>query len=162
MSIVYVKLQQKSFHHHIAAARETELPVIIHTRDADEDTVRILQEEMRKGAFTGLVHCFSSTQYLADACLEMGLYISVSGIATFKNADELREIIRTIPPERLLVETDAPYLAPVPMRGKRNEPAFTRYTNTLLAELKGISEEEAADMTSTNFFRLFTRAVRPA
>lgn len=154
-------LQHESFLIHIACARETGLPLIVHTRDADEDTVRILREEMKKGPFSGVIHCFSSSKYLADETIELGFYISISGIATFKKADALRAIIRELPLERLLVETDAPYLAPDPFRGKRNEPSFTRYTNRLVAELKNISEGECAAATSENFFRLFSKAARP-
>ena len=110
--------------------------MIVHTRDADDDTIAILRDEMAKGAFTGLIHCFTGTQRLADAALELGLYISVSGIATFKNSSALRDVIATVPLDRLLVETDAPYLAPVPHRGKTNEPAFVVHTAAMLAELE--------------------------
>jgi TatD DNase family protein len=154
--------QQANFRSHIAAARHTRLPVIVHTRDADDDTIAILREEMEKGAFTGLIHCFTGTQRLADAALEMGLYISVSGIATFKNSAALRDVIQTVPLERLLVETDAPYLAPVPHRGKTNEPAFVVHTAAMLAALKGVAPEVLAAATTENFFRLFTKVVRPA
>lgn len=156
------KEQQESFRVHIEAARQTQLPLIVHTRDADNDTIAIIEEEMGKGAFPGLIHCFSSTQYLAEKCVEMGFYISLSGILTFKKAVELQEAAKVLPLDRLLVETDAPYLAPAPNRGKRNEPAFTRFTSNFLAELKGISEEEAEMATTENFFRLFTKARRPA
>ncbi len=152
--------QQANFRSHIAAARQTGLPVIVHTRDADDDTIAILQDEMEKGSFTGLIHCFTGTQRLADAALEMGFYISVSGIATFKNSAALRDVIKTVPLDRLLVETDAPYLAPVPHRGKTNEPAFVVHIATMLADLKGISALELATATTDNFFRLF-RKVRP-
>ena len=154
--------QQKNFRAHIAAARQTELPVIVHTRDADDDTIDILRDEMGKGAFTGLIHCFTGTQKLADAALELGLYISVSGIATFKNSAPLRDVIKTVPLERLLVETDAPFLAPVPYRGKTNEPAFVVHTARMLAELKGVTEAELAQATTENFFRLFSKVQRPA
>ena len=154
--------QQRNFRSHIAAARHTGLPLIVHTRDADDDTIDILHDEMGKGAFTGLIHCFTGTQRLADAALELGLYISVSGIATFKNSAALRDVIKTVPLERLLVETDAPYLSPVPHRGKTNEPAFVVHTAKMLAELKGVSEEELAAATTGNFFRLFSKAQRPA
>ena len=153
--------QEASFRVHIAAAREAGLPVIVHTRDADDDTIAILQEEMGKGAFTGLIHCFTGTQKLADAALALGLYISVSGIATFKNSSALRDVIRTVPLDRLLVETDAPFLAPMPHRGKTNEPAFVVHTARMLAELKGVSESEIATATTENFFRLFTKVTRP-
>jgi len=136
--------------------------VIVHTRDADDDTIDILRDEMAKGEFTGLIHCFTGTQRLADAALELGLYISVSGIATFKNSAALRDIIKTVPINRLLVETDAPYLAPVPHRGKTNEPAFVVHTAAMLAELKGVSAAELATATTENFFRLFSKVARPA
>lgn len=156
------KEQEESFRVHIAAARETGLPIIIHTRDADDDTIRILQDEMGKGAFPGLIHCFSSTRRLAEACLEMGLYISLSGILTFKKATDIQETAKDVPLERILVETDAPYLAPVPNRGKRNEPAFTKFTSQFLAELKVVDEADVARVTTDNFFRLFSKAERPA
>jgi TatD DNase family protein len=154
--------QKANFRSHIAAARETGLPVIVHTRDADDDTIEILRDEMAKGEFTGLIHCFTGTQRLADAALELGLYISVSGIATFKNSAALRDVIKTVPMNRLLVETDAPYLAPVPHRGKTNEPAFVVHTAAMLAELKGVSAAELATATTENFFRLFSKVARPA
>lgn len=151
-------IQERSFRTHIAASRQANLPVIVHTRDADADMVRILRDEYEKGAFPGLIHCFSSGPELAEAVLDMGFYISVSGIITFKTADELRETVSNVPLERILVETDAPYLAPVPKRGKRNEPAFTAYTAARVAELKGVSDEVLAEITTENFFRLFSKA----
>jgi len=154
--------QQSNFRSHIAAARKTGLPVIVHTRDADDDTIDILRDEMGRGRFAGLIHCFTGTQQLADAALELGLSISVSGIATFKNSRALRDVIATVPLERLLVETDAPFLAPVPYRGKTNEPAFVVHTAKMLAELKGVTEDELALATTENFFRLFSKARRPA
>jgi TatD DNase family protein len=154
--------QAHNFRLHITAARETGLPLIVHTRDAEDDTVAILREEMAAGPFTGVLHCFSGTQKLADAALDLGLYISASGIVTFKTAEALREVLRRVPPERLLVETDAPYLAPVPHRGKRNEPAFVADTARALAALRGVAFEELARATSDNFFRLFTKAARPS
>ena len=156
------KEQQESFRRHIAASREAQLPLIVHTRDADEDTVEILQNEMKQGAFPGLIHCFSTSQWLAEACVDMGFYISLSGILTFKKSEALREAASSLPIERLLVETDAPYLAPTPHRGKRNEPSFTQYTNRLLAELKNIGEKESARITTDNFFTLFSKAIRPS
>jgi TatD DNase family protein len=153
--------QQGNFRTHIEAARQTGLPLIVHTRDAEDDTIAILREEMAKGPFTGLVHCFTGTQRLADAALELGLFISVSGIATFKKSDALRAVLARVPLDRLLVETDAPYLAPAPHRGKRNEPAFVVNTAAALAEVKGVSPDEIAAATTDNFFRLFTRAQRP-
>jgi len=154
--------QQAQFRAHIAAARETGLPIVIHTRDADADTAAILAEEMRAGAFGGVLHCFSSGRALADAAVEMGLYISLSGIVTFKNAEELRQTAMAVPVERLLVETDAPYLAPVPMRGKRNEPAFVAHTAARVAELRGMPLAAFVAQTGANFFRLFDRTPRPA
>ena len=154
--------QQQNFRAHIAAARQTGLPVIVHTRDADDDTIDILRDEMGKGAFTGLIHCFTGAQKLADAALELGLYLSVSGIATFKNSAPLRDVIKTVPLERLLVETDAPFLAPAPHRGKTNEPAFVVHTAKMLAELKGVPESQLAQATTENFFRLFSKVQRPA
>ena len=154
--------QQENFRSHIAAARKTGLPVIVHTRDADDDTIDILRDEMGKGAFTGLIHCFTGTQKLADAALELGLYISVSGIATFKNSAPLRDVIKSVPLDRLLVETDAPFLSPVPHRGKTNEPSFVVHTAAMLADLKGVSAQELADVTTANFFRLFSKVVPPA
>lgn len=149
--------QIQSFIQHIAASRETGLPLIVHTRDADEETIAILKEEMAKGEFPGLIHCFSTGRALAESAIELGMYISISGIVTFKKATELQEVVKDLPLERLLVETDAPYLAPVPHRGKRNEPAFTRHTAEFIAELKGISYEEVAEVTTKNFFRLFSK-----
>lgn len=149
--------QQRNFRAHIAAARETGLPLVVHTRDADEDTAAILTEEMGKGAFPGLLHCFSSGPQLAEKALEIGLYISLSGILTFKNAVELRETAARVPLDRLLVETDAPYLAPVPKRGKRNEPSFVVHTAEKLAEMKGIGAAALAEATTANFLRLFSR-----
>ncbi len=154
--------QQKNFRMHIAAARKLALPVIVHTRDADDDTIAILEDEMARGAFTGVIHCFTGTQRLADAALAMGLYISVSGIATFKNSGALRDVIKSVPLDRLLVETDAPFLAPVPHRGKTNEPAFVVNTARMLAELKTVSEQELAAVTTDNFFHLFSKVRRPA
>jgi TatD DNase family protein len=154
--------QIANFRAHIAAGRQAGLPVIVHTRDADDDTISVLEEEMGKGAFTGLIHCFTGTQRLADAALKLGLYISVSGIATFKNSQALRDVIQTVPLDRLLVETDAPFLAPVPYRGKTNEPAFVVHTAKMLAGLKGVSESELAAATTENFFRLFAKVKRPA
>lgn len=153
--------QQKNFRLHIAAARELGLPLIVHTRDAEGDTIEILRDEMEQGAFTGLIHCFTGTKKLADAALELGFYISVSGIATFKKSEELRAVIREVPLERLLVETDAPFLAPVPHRGKRNEPAFVAHTADVLAGLKGVAREDLAAQTTQNFFSLFRKVKRP-
>ena len=153
--------QITNFRAHIEAARQTRLPLIVHTRDAEDDTIAILGEEMGKGAFTGVIHCFTGTPRLAEAALELGFFISVSGIATFKKANELRDTLRAVPADRLLVETDAPYLAPLPYRGKRNEPSFVVHTAHTLAELKDVADEEIARRTTDNFFSLFTRAERP-
>lgn len=150
--------QKKSFLAHIEAARRTGLPIIVHTRDADDDTMAILTEEQGKGAFPGLIHCFSSSQQLAEKSIELGFYISISGIVTFKKAEELRAAVQALPAERLLVETDAPYLSPVPKRGKRNEPAFTAHTAACVAELKDIEVSAFGDQTTQNFFTLFTKA----
>ena len=154
--------QITNFRAHIAASRETKLPLIVHTRDAEDDTIDILREEMGKGAFPGLIHCFTGTPRLAAAALELGLFISVSGIATFKKSGELRATLREVPMDRLLVETDAPYLAPMPYRGKRNEPAYVTKTAAALAELKGVSLDALSETTTGNFFRLFNRAIRPS
>ncbi|MTH95947.1 TatD family hydrolase [Roseibium sp. RKSG952] len=147
---------------HCEVARRTGLPLVIHSRDADEDMESILREEMAKGAFPALLHCFSSGKGLALAGIELGLYVSFSGILTFKRSEELREIARELPSDRLLVETDAPYLAPQPRRGKRNEPAYTGMTAAVLAETRGVSLEEISAQTTENFFRLFTKVPRPA
>jgi TatD DNase family protein len=152
--------QAESFRAHIAAARETGLPLIVHTRNSDAETGDILEEEYGKGAYPGLIHCFSSGRAVAERALALGLYISISGIVTFKAADDLRAIVRDVPLDRLLVETDAPYLAPVPKRGKTNEPAFVAHTAAKVAELKGISLAELEAATTDNFFRLFTKAER--
>ncbi len=154
--------QIRNFRAHIAASRELQLPLIVHARDADDDLCDILREETARGAFPGLIHCFSSTAKLAQTALEIGFYISISGIVTFKKADELRTIVATVPLERLLVETDAPYLAPMPHRGKRNEPAFVKNTAEVVARLKGVDVALLEQATTDNFFRLFTKARRPA
>ena len=150
--------QRQSFRAHIAAARETGLPIIVHTRDAEADTAEILADEMGKGAFTGLIHCFTASGDFADKALELGLFISISGIVTFKNARDLQETAARLPGDRLLIETDAPFLAPVPHRGKTGEPAFVADTARFLAELRGESIEALAEQTSANFYRLFTKA----
>ena len=154
--------QEASFRRHIAAARETGLPLVVHTRDADEETARILQDEFEAGPFSGLIHCFSTSGALAEAALALGFYISLAGIVTFKKAEELRRVVAQVPLSRLLVETDAPYLAPVPYRGKRNEPAYVVHTAACLAGVKGIGVAELAAATSDNFFTLFSKAERPA
>jgi TatD DNase family protein len=145
--------QQEAFQTHIRLAKETGLPLIVHTRDAEEDTIDLLKAE--KGNVTGVIHCFSGSQWLAEQSLELGLYISVSGIATFNKAQDIRDTIKTTPLDRILLETDAPYLAPVPKRGKRNEPSFMIQTAQVVADLKGVSMEELAEVTTGNFERLF-------
>jgi TatD DNase family protein len=150
--------QERSFRAHLAAARVSRLPVIVHSRAADEATIRVLREAAEEGPFPGVIHCFTAGPTLARAALELGLYISLAGIITFRNAGELRDTVRDLPLERLLIETDAPYLAPVPHRGKRNEPAFVAHTAAALAALKGVSSEDVARTTSRNFFALFRRA----
>jgi TatD DNase family protein len=150
--------QERSFRAHIAAARRSGLPLVVHARDADQDTLRVLRDEHRQGPFAGLMHCFSSGRELAEGALGIGLYISFSGIVTFKKADDVRAVARAVPLERLLVETDAPYLAPHPHRGKRNEPAYTALTAAKLAEDRGLAPEALAEATTDNFFRLFGKA----
>ncbi len=153
-------LQRKSFEQHIITSQENGLPVIIHSRNAEEDTANIIANHKKRKEFPGLIHCFTSSKEFATKMLDLGLYISVSDIVTFKNAESLREAIKYVPLDRLLVETDSPYLAPVPKRGKTNEPSYTKYVVEFLAELKGISSEELANKTTDNFFRLFTKAIR--
>jgi len=150
--------QQASFRAHLVASRETGLPVIVHTRDAEEDTARILREEMGKGSFPGVIHCFTASGEFADIALELGLFISISGIVTFKNAQDLRDTAARIPEERLLIETDSPFLAPVPHRGKSCEPAFVADTGRFLANLRGVSVEYLAKTTADNFYTLFSKA----
>ncbi|MER0239908.1 TatD family hydrolase [Fulvimarina sp. MAC8] len=154
-------VQKAVFRRHIAAARETQLPLVIHARDADDDVAEILRDESGKGAFPFILHCFSSGRALAETGLELGGHVSFSGILTFKKSDELRAIAADVPMDRLLVETDAPYLAPTPYRGKRNEPGYTRHTAEVLAEVKGVSLDEIAQVTSDNFFKLFTKVPDP-
>jgi len=148
---------QRVFRTHIAAARETGLPLCIHTRDADADTAAILEEEMGKGAFKALLHCFTGSRALAERALALGLYISFSGVLTFKNSQDLRDIARDAPLDRLLVETDAPFLAPVPYRGKRNEPAFVASTAKVLAGAKDLDPSHVARATTDNALRLFDK-----
>ena len=155
-----IDLQKKSLINHIALARENDLPIIIHTRDADEDTINIIKDEYKKGKFRGLIHCFTASEKLAQEMLSIGFYISISGIITFKNAESIRNTVKSIPLNRLLVETDAPYLAPAPMRGKRNEPSFVSHTANYLANLLNVSFNELYDTTTNNFFNLFNKAER--
>ena len=154
--------QARGFRTHIDAARRTGLPLVIHARDADADIAAILVDETEKGPFPFLLHCFSSGAELARTGVRLGGYVSFSGILTFRRSEEIRAIARDVPRERLLVETDAPYLAPMPHRGKRNEPAYVRHTAEVLAETIGVSLDEVARITTDNFYRLFSKAVRPA
>ncbi len=149
--------QAQGFRTHIAAARETRLPLVIHARNADDDMIAILEEESGKGAFPFVLHCFSSGRALAEAGIRLGGYVSFSGILTFKNSAELREIAAGLPRDRLLVETDAPYLAPVPHRGKRNEPAFVAETASVLADVIGHDAQALAELTTANTLRLFSK-----
>lgn len=151
--------QRASFRSHIAASRDTGLPLIVHTRDAEADTVEILRDEMGKGAFPGVIHCFTASGEFADIALELGFYISISGIVTFKNAKDLQETAARLPIDRLLIETDAPFLAPVPHRGKTGEPAFVADTCRFLANLRGEDPEELAEVTRQNFHKLFAKTI---
>ncbi len=153
-------VQKKSFRSHIAAARETGLPLVIHARDADADIARMLEEETAKGAFPFVLHCFTGGPDLAHRGLALGGYISFSGVVTFKNAEALRDIALGVQSDRFLVETDAPYLAPEPLRGKTNEPAFVVHTAARLAALRGMRESEMARLTTENFFKLFKKVPR--
>lgn len=156
-------MQQESFRQHIRAGISADLPIIIHSRDAEEDTAKILREEgAGQGKPKGVLHCFSSRRILAEEALAVGFYISLSGILTFKKSQELRDIIRDVPLDRLLVETDSPFLAPEPYRGKICEPAYVVNTAKVLAEIKGVSPEAIAQQTTDNFFKLFSKVSRPA
>ncbi len=152
------EVQERQFRTHIAASRETDIPIIIHTRNADEKTAQILEEEMEKGPFRGVIHCFSSGESLALKAIDLGLYISLSGIITFKKSDELRHIVKKLPLDKVLVETDAPFLAPVPNRGKRNEPAFVENTAKKLGDIHEKTFNEIAEITTSNFYKLFSKA----
>ena len=153
--------QLQNFHAHIEAARETQLPLIIHTREADQDMSEILDGEMKKGEFPALLHCYTSGERLARQAAEMGLYFSMSGIITFKNAQDVRDIAAWLPEDRILIETDCPYLAPVPHRGRRNEPAYVPFVAEKLAEIRGWTIDETAKKTTDAFFDLFHKAERP-
>jgi len=153
--------QAQGFRLHIDAARRTGLPLVIHSREAEDDTIAILEEEMVKGAFTPLLHCFTSHRRLADSAVKLGGYVSFSGILTYKSAEDLRETAAALPLDRIIVETDSPYLAPVPHRGKPNEPAFVIKTLETLAKTRGLPVEEMARITSDNFFRLFSKVPVP-
>ncbi|MEQ1613548.1 MAG: TatD family hydrolase [Hyphomicrobiaceae bacterium] len=152
--------QEEGFRRHIQAARVTGLPLEIHTRDADEDTIRILEDEHAKGPFPAILHCYTGGPELARRAAQLGLYVSFTGVITFKKNDALRAIASQVPLDQLLVETDAPYLAPEPYRGKTNEPAYVAYTARTLAEVKGVSHEAIAAATTANFFRLFKKVPR--
>jgi TatD DNase family protein len=154
--------QRAVFRRHIEAAREAGVPLVVHTREADDETGRMLEEESRGGTLRGVLHCFSSGADLARRGLDLGFYLSFSGMVTFKKADELRRIVSEVPLDRILVETDAPYLAPVPMRGKRNEPAFVVHTAAAVAALKRVAPEELAAATTANFLKLFSKVRPPA
>lgn len=149
--------QQASFRAHIAAARATGLPIVVHTRDAEEDTATILRDEMGKGAYPGVIHCFTASKAFADIALDLGFYISISGIVTFKNARDLQETAAQLPIERLLIETDAPFLAPVPHRGKTGEPSFVADTAAFLADLRGEDVAQLKQVTARNFHTLFAK-----
>ncbi len=153
--------QAEGLRNHIAAARETGLPLVIHSRDADDDMASILTDETGKGAFPMVLHCFSSGRSLAETGVRLGAYVSFSGILTFKNSQELREIAADMPLDRLLVETDAPYLAPTPFRGKRNEPSFVVETAKVLADVMGITQAQLWETTTNNFFKLFSKVPDP-
>ena len=152
--------QEQGFRAHIAAARETGLPLVIHSREADDDMARILEEETGKGAFPAVLHCFTGGRDLAMRGVALGHYVSFTGILTFKNSQPLRDIAAALPADRILVETDAPYLAPNPYRGKRNEPSYVTETAKVLAETRGVSVDEIARQTTENFFRLFSKVPR--
>jgi TatD DNase family protein len=153
--------QERGFRNHIAAARATGLPLVIHAREADADVAQILEEETGQGAFPAVLHCFTGGPELARRAVALGLYVSFSGILTFKNSSVLRTVAAELPADRILVETDAPYLAPNPFRGKRNEPAYVVETAKILAETRGVSFAQIAQQTSDNFFRLFNKVPRP-
>lgn len=154
--------QERSFRAHIAAARESGLPLVVHARDADTDTMRILGEEHAKGPYPGVIHCFTASRALAEHCVGLGLYISFSGILTFKTARDIQETAKALPLDRILVETDSPYLAPMPNRGKRNEPSFVAHTAAFLGNLRSENPDTIAQKTTENFFRLFSKAKPPS
>src|SRR6185295_8211289 len=154
--------QEQGFRTHIAAARATQLPLVIHSREADDDTARILEQEMGKGPFPAVLHCYTGGPELARRAIALGHYISFTGIVTFKNSGNLREIAKSLPADRFLVETDAPYLAPLPYRGKRNEPSYVAEVAKVLAEVRGVSFEDICRQTTENFFRLFAKVPRAA
>ena len=153
--------QQQNFIAHIEASRETGLPLIVHARDADDDCARIMSDEMKKGEYPAVIHCFTASEKFARQSLEIGCYISISGIVTFKSAKDLQQAVKIIPFDKLLIETDAPFLAPVPMRGKPNEPSYVKYTAEYMANHLGVSYAELAKLTTDNFFTLFSKTERP-
>jgi TatD DNase family protein len=157
-----VDKQEQGLRQHIAAARETGLPLVIHSREADEHMGRVLNDEMKQGAFPAVLHCFTGGRDLAMSAIDLGLYVSFTGILTFKNSADLRAIAKDLPANRVLVETDSPYLAPMPYRGKRCEPSYVVETAKVLAETRGVSADEIARQTTENFFRLFNKVPRPA
>jgi TatD DNase family protein len=154
------EMQRESFKQHIIASQENNLPIIVHTRDAEENTLGIIEEYKKDQEFPGLIHCFTASKEFAVKMLDLGIYISISGIVTFKNAIELQEVAKFVPLDRMLIETDSPYLAPVPKRGKTNEPSYTKHVAEFIAQLKGISPDKVAEQTTNNFFNLFSKARR--
>ncbi|ALA26215.1 hydrolase TatD [Piscirickettsia salmonis] len=153
----YKEIQQQRFTQHIQAAVKTQLPLIVHTRDAREDTIKLLTD-VGQGHCPGVLHCFTESWQMAKAALDLGFYISFSGIVTFKNAKELQEVAKKVPLDRILIETDAPYLAPVPHRGKQNQPAFVSHVGQFVADLRQMAVEKVAELTANNFYQLFTKA----
>ena len=153
--------QAAGFRHHIEAARQSGLPLIVHTRDADEDTLAIMKDELSKGRYEAVIHCYSSSPALGYEAVELGFYLGLGGILTFKRSEELRETIASVPLDRILLETDSPYLAPEPYRGKKNEPAYVAFVAAKLAEVKQVPVSEIEQATTDNFFRLFNKAKRP-
>ncbi len=152
------QLQRKSFEEHIKASCENHLPIIVHTREAEDDTYDIINSYKKTHDFLGLIHCFTASEKFAKKILDLGFYISIAGIITFKNTEELRSIVKFIPLDRILLETDSPYLAPVPQRGKINEPSYVKYVAQAISDLKGITLEKCAEQTTKNFFTLFVKA----
>ena len=152
-------LQRASFVEHIIAAQQSGLPIIIHVRSADEDLVSILKEMKQESDFSGVIHCFTATKWLAEECIQLGFYISASGIITFKNAVDIQNVFKLLPKDKIIIETDAPFLAPVPYRGKSNEPSYIKETALFLAHIRSTSFEDIAKDTTANFFRLFSKAV---
>jgi TatD DNase family protein len=155
-------IQIEQFRTHIAASRDLQIPLIVHTREAEQETLEVLKEEYKKGEFPGVIHCFTASAKFAEEVLKLGFYISISGIVTFKKATALQEIVKNIPLEKLLIETDSPYLAPIPNRGKRNEPSFVIYVAQKISEIKDIPSKKVAEVTSNNFYTLFNKVQRPA